>query len=83
MGVDESSLRETLSNAGLKASKMLQMLADAGFDGAGVRLFSTQGIPDIALTVIIKYYAFEAGRYCTQQARAIAGTAEPTRNYGT
>lgn len=68
VGRDESTLREHFKGAGNKPSKMAEMLLDRGFEGAGVNQFSDEGIPDEALGVILKYYAYKAGRWCTQQA---------------
>ena len=69
-GIHESTLREHFSGAGKGDKKLAQMLADKGFSGAGewAKEF-TQGIPDQALGVILKYYAYEAGARCTEEAK--------------
>ena len=69
-GIDESSLRESFQSAGLAPSKLAQRLTAQGFEGAGLAQFSESGIPDIALAIVLEYYAFHAGRYCNGQARA-------------
>lgn len=33
--------------------------------------FSEEGIPDTAFAVICEYYAFEAGKRCTEQAKLV------------
>lgn len=47
-------------------SKMVKTLTQQGFN---VTTFSKDGVPDLALSLISDYYAHEAGRYCTEQAK--------------
>ncbi|NEZ61990.1 hypothetical protein D0962_04240 [Leptolyngbyaceae cyanobacterium CCMR0082] len=72
-GVHESTLREHFSSAcpsaGLSLSRLAEMITNKGFEGAGINQFSEQGIPDIALGEILKYYAYEAGARCTEEAK--------------
>ncbi|MCC5633220.1 hypothetical protein LC613_37635 [Nostoc sphaeroides CHAB 2801] len=42
-----------------------------GFSAADLSQWRTDGIPDIAIAIILEYYAYEAGRYCTKQARLV------------
>ncbi|MBD2451243.1 hypothetical protein H6G76_29755 [Nostoc sp. FACHB-152] len=70
-GVDEKAIRHTLENAEQKPSKLALMLIQHGFQSAELKEWKTNGIPDIAIAIIIEYYAFEAGRYCNPQARLV------------
>ena len=66
-GRDEKALRKHFG-ADFSSSKLAEMLAAKGFKGADLKRFSKEGIPDQALGVILKYYAYKAGRWCTEQA---------------
>jgi hypothetical protein len=70
-GVDEKAIRNSLDGAELKPSKLAIILVEHGFDPAELRQWKTNGIPDIAIAIILDYYAHEAGRYCTKQARLV------------
>ncbi|MBE9038476.1 hypothetical protein IQ246_25925 [aff. Roholtiella sp. LEGE 12411] len=70
-GVDEKAIRSTLEGAELKPSKLAQMLIEHGFECAELTEWRINGIPDIAIAIILEYYAYEAGRYCTKQARLV------------
>ncbi len=71
-GVDDESIRKALkSSADLAPSKLAVELMEHGFSSADLNLWRTSGIPDIAIAIILEYYAFDAGRYCTQQARLV------------
>lgn len=52
------------------ASRMAEMLIDAGFDIDILKKFSQLGIPDKALAIILEYYTFEAKDARTQEAKA-------------
>ncbi|MFG6094386.1 hypothetical protein SPB21_04010 [Leptothoe sp. ISB3NOV94-8A] len=67
-GRGENALREHFKGAQARQSKLAEMLEAKGFKGAQVKQFSETGIPDQALGVILKYYAYKAGRWCTEQA---------------
>lgn len=47
---------------------MAQSLLEKGFQVTG---YAKNGIPDIDLACILEYYAFDAGRYCTETARLV------------
>ncbi len=51
---------------GISASKLAQSLIDAGFSPGD---FAKTGIPDIALALILKYYAYKAKRTTEQAER--------------
>ncbi|QFS52961.1 High-affnity carbon uptake protein Hat/HatR [Nostoc sphaeroides CCNUC1] len=70
-GVSDRAILKVLASADLKPSKLTQMLMDKGFAGADLNSWRTEGIPDIAVGIILNYYAYLAGRYCTQQARLV------------
>jgi hypothetical protein len=66
-GVDESTLRQHWST-GSSTSKLCKMLIEKGFAPQG---FSSNGVPDKAVSVIIAYYAFHAGARCTDTAKYV------------
>lgn len=70
-GVDEKAIRNTLDNAEQKPSKLAVMLMEQGFQSAELLAWKTKGIPDTAIAIILEYYAFDAGRYCTKQAKLV------------
>ncbi|QLE53272.1 hypothetical protein FD724_35740 (plasmid) [Nostoc sp. C057] len=71
-GVDDESIRKALkSSADLAPSKLAKELMLQGFSAADLSQWRTDGIPDIAIAIILEYYAYEAGRYCTKQARLV------------
>ncbi|MBD2536366.1 hypothetical protein H6G97_46610 [Nostoc flagelliforme FACHB-838] len=70
-GVDEKAIRNSLDSAELKLSRLATILTEHGFHPAELREWKTKGIPDIAIAIILDYYAHEAGRYCTKQARLV------------
>lgn len=66
VGVDESSLRGLLTiGAGKNLSKLTELLMQQGFDLRG----SFDGIPDLAVSVIIKYYAYYTDKRCPQSVK--------------
>ena len=71
VGIKQQTLTAHFQGDSLKPSKMAEKLSGIGFKGDSLAAFSKSGIPDIALSTIIEYYAFEAGRYCTEQALRI------------
>ena len=64
-GVSDKALRNHFSGADLTSSKLTEKLEAKGFSGADLK----QSIPDQALGVILKYYAYEAGARCTEEAK--------------
>lgn len=69
-GVDDESVRKVLFRAAdLKPPKLAEILMNQGFKTADLNQWRTDGIPDMAIALILEYYAFDAGRYCTEQAR--------------
>ncbi len=69
--VSDRAILKVLESADLKPSKLAQMLIDRGFIGADLNRWRTEGIPDMAIGIILHYYAYEAGRYCTKQAKLV------------
>jgi hypothetical protein len=69
--IDDSSLGKSLgTGAALQPSKMAKFLISKGFDGAALPKWRTEGIPDQAVHSILEYFTFEAGRHCTEKAKA-------------
>ncbi|MFN6497949.1 MAG: KilA-N domain-containing protein [Nostoc sp. DedQUE01] len=68
--VQDSSLRRALSSAALEPSVLAKSLIEQGFTPAALETWN-QGIPDMGVAAVIEYYAFDAGRYCKQQARLV------------
>jgi hypothetical protein len=69
--VQHSSILKALSPGVLKPSKIAEILIEQGFDGGALASWKAEGIPDIAIASIAHYYAYEAGRYCTSQAKLV------------
>lgn len=53
------------NSADQKATKLAEKLIEKGFKPADLKQWCKQGIPDIAAYIILCYYAYDAGRYCT------------------
>lgn len=71
-GIDQSSLSKYLiAGDDLELSKLAAFLLQHGFEGDDLIAWRTDGVPDIAVASILEYYAFEAGRYCTDQAKLV------------
>ncbi|MHC5915590.1 MAG: hypothetical protein ACYTXE_32380 [Nostoc sp.] len=70
-GVSAVAILKTLDSVNLEPSKLAQMLMESGFEAVNLTEWRTVGIPDIAIAIILEYYAYEAGRYCTKQARLV------------
>lgn len=68
-GVSDTALRKALSSANLEPLELAKRLILQGFDAANLSQWLTHGIPDMAIATILEYYAFDAGRYCNEQAR--------------
>jgi hypothetical protein len=64
-GVDPSSISRNLTGENSN-SRLAQMLKEKGFVLANL---VRRGFPESAVAVCVEYYAFEAGRYCTDLAR--------------
>ncbi|MBE9037208.1 hypothetical protein [aff. Roholtiella sp. LEGE 12411] len=70
-GVSATAILKTLESVNQEPSKLAQMLLESGFEPVNLTQWRTHGIPDIAIAIILDYYAHEAGRYCTKQARLV------------
>ncbi|BBD62773.1 hypothetical protein NIES2109_56230 (plasmid) [Nostoc sp. HK-01] len=68
--VQDSSLRRALLSAALEPSALAKNLIQQGFTPAALETWN-EGIPDMGVAAVIEYYAFDAGRYCKQQARLV------------
>ena len=65
--VDHKALTKAFKTAGdINPSKLAQTLTESGFEPGD---FPETGIPDIALAIILKYYAFKANRTTEQAER--------------
>lgn len=70
-GVSDMAIIKALESANLEPSKLSKTLIEEGFDATKQNFWRTNGIPDIAIAIILEYYAYDAGRYCTKQARLV------------
>jgi hypothetical protein len=70
-GVSDTALRKAFSSANLEPSELAKKLMQQGFESANLNDWLTAGIPDIAVAIILEYYGYDAGRYCTQQAKLV------------
>lgn len=65
VGISQQALSKSFKTSdNLTPSELAKKLSEKGFEGDNL----ATAIPDLALALIIEYYAFEAGRYCTEQA---------------
>lgn len=69
--VSHVAILKALGGGNLGSSKLAQGLIEQGFEGGNQSTWKTDGIPDIAIAAIAHYYAYEAGRYCTSQAKLV------------
>lgn len=70
-GIQDSSLVRGFQGAAQNPTKLAQFLSTHGFEGAALERYSETGIPDLTAASIVEYYAFEADRYCTEQAKEV------------
>jgi hypothetical protein len=70
-GVSDAALRKAFNSANLEPSELAKKLIQQGFTPANLSDWSTEGIPDIAVAIILGYYAHYAGRYSTEQAKLV------------
>ncbi|BDA71790.1 hypothetical protein CAL7716_059560 [Calothrix sp. PCC 7716] len=82
-GVSHVALIKAFSGGNGASSNLAKKLMEHGFSGGNLISFSTEGIPDIAIAIILEYYAHDAGRYCTKLARLVckAFTANGIRKW--
>ena len=68
LGVSNQTLSTHFQSPALRTSKLAQSLAEQGFDTSSF----SEGVPDIALSLIAAYYSFHAGARCTGEAKALS-----------
>ncbi|MGB3761454.1 MAG: hypothetical protein WBA07_34590 [Rivularia sp. (in: cyanobacteria)] len=68
-GVDDKSLRVAFESAEQNPSTLAKKLIEQEFIAAEQCSWSRVGIPDLAVSIVLEYYAFDAGRYCKEQAK--------------
>ncbi len=71
VGVEPSTILRLFEGVDQKPSEIAKTLIEQGFSCVALKSWRTEGIPDIAIAVIAEYYAYEAGRYCKQQAKLV------------
>ncbi|MEH1973824.1 MAG: hypothetical protein V7L02_11630 [Nostoc sp.] len=69
VGVNRELLLKHFKPSSLKTSKLAQKLIEQGFSPASLESWKTLGVPDEAVSLVIVYYAMDAGRYCTDEAK--------------
>lgn len=67
-GVSHQNLSNRFTSGNFIDSKLGKILTEHGFNPCN---FSKDGVPDIAVSLIVEYYAFQAGGRCTEQAKKI------------
>lgn len=71
--IDQSGLSKSLKTGeelnSENYSKLVKFLVIRGFQLEEIAKWGDTGIPDLGVAAILEYYAFEAGRYCTEQAK--------------
>lgn len=69
-GIDDTELGRNLkSAAGEKPTKLAQFLIAQKVQPAVLAKVGEDGVPDYVVTLVVKYYAFLAGRYCNATAK--------------
>ncbi|PSF30023.1 hypothetical protein C7H19_24155 [Aphanothece hegewaldii CCALA 016] len=68
LNIDDSGLVRHFQSAEKNPTNLTQKLIEKGFQ---VLTFSLDGIPDVAFAEIAEYYAMDAGKRCTQQAKMV------------
>jgi hypothetical protein len=58
-GVSDMALRKAFNSANLEPSELAIKLMEQGFTGANLSDWSGIGIPDIAVSTILEYFAIE------------------------
>lgn len=64
--VQHSTLVRAFDAGAINSNKLAQMLVQQGFNPV---TFSSSGIPDLAVAIVAKYYAYFAGARCTDLAK--------------
>jgi hypothetical protein len=67
--VSHVALIKAFDSGNLNSSLLATKLILNGFEAGNLSSWSSVGIPDVAIAIILEYYAFDAGRYCTEQAK--------------
>ncbi|WP_341531678.1 hypothetical protein WKK05_38855 (plasmid) [Nostoc sp. UHCC 0302] len=78
-GVDHTAIINHLQGGELKPTKLAQTIISQGFEAGELTMWRNLGIPDVAMpsaggyanAIVLEYYAYDAGRYCTKQARLV------------
>lgn len=69
--VDHAVLVRAFQGGDQKPSQLARFLIQNGFEGGAQKGWNQSGIPDLALTLILEYYGYEAQeRYRREQAKA-------------
>jgi hypothetical protein len=68
-GVKHTTLLQHFSSGREKASKLSAFLTHYGFDSGRQESFSKGSIPDLALGLLLNYYAMYADNNCTSEAK--------------
>lgn len=66
VNVHHSTLIKAFDSGVIKTNKLAQMLVQQSFDPVA---FSQDGVPDLAVAIVAKYYAYFAGARCTELAK--------------
>ncbi|MBD6620809.1 hypothetical protein FNW02_34925 [Komarekiella sp. 'clone 1'] len=67
-GVSDMAIIKALESANLEPSKLSKTLIEQGFDATNQNSWRTSGIPDVAIAIILEYYAYDAGRNGTKKS---------------
>jgi hypothetical protein len=71
VGVTQSTLSRQFEGDDQNRSKLAEKLLATGLEADALEQFLKTGIPDTALSIIVQYYAIDAGRYCTELAKTV------------
>ncbi|MEH2174238.1 hypothetical protein [Nostoc sp.] len=68
-GVSRAAISKAFKNVNQSPSKLAETLIQQGIKSVNLERYGLTGVPDTAVAHILFYYAAEAGRYCTVDAR--------------
>jgi hypothetical protein len=67
--VSDMASKKAFNSTNLELSKLARKIMEYGFDAGNLSSGSSIGIPDIAISAILEYYALDISRYCTEQRK--------------
>ena len=70
-GINASNISRSFDSVATVPTKLANFLLQHGVDSVAMTNFSTTGVPDIVVGMIVSYYANQAGLHCTDTAKMV------------